>query len=88
MTFGGIRFSSFGMQWLKLIQDRSSTLSYMMPLLQLSYGWAAQVFRCFAEHGKYSLSVAGGPVEVQPDELHLAFEVQQQAAVDAVPSNP
>ena len=30
MTFGGVRFSVFEMQWRKLIQDRSSTLSYSM----------------------------------------------------------
>ena len=42
-----------------------------------SYGWAAaaQVFKCFAEHGKYSPLVAGAPVEVQPDELQLAFQM-------------
>ena len=53
-----------------------------------SYGWAAQVFECFAEHGKYSPLVAGAPVEVQPDELQLAFQMQQQAAFDAVPLDP
>ena len=53
-----------------------------------SYGWAAQVFKCFAEHGKYSPVVAGAPVEVQPDELQLAFQMQQQAAFDAVPLDP
>ena len=42
---------------------------------------AAQVFKCFAEHGKL---VAGAPVEVQPDELQLSFQMQQQAAFDAV----
>ena len=30
-----------------------------------SYGWAAQVFRCFAEHGRSSPLVAGAPIEVQ-----------------------
>ena len=47
------------------------------------YGWAAQVFKCFAEHGKYSPLVAGAPVEVQPDsldELQPAFQMQHQAA--------
>ena len=34
---------------------------------ECSYGWAAQVFRCFAEHGKSSPLVAGARVEVQPD---------------------
>ena len=29
-----------------------------------SYGWVAQVFKCFAEHGKSSPLVAGAPVEV------------------------
>ena len=53
-----------------------------------SYGWAAQVFECIAEHGKYSPLVAGAPVEVQPDELQLAFQMQQQAAFDAVPLDP
>ena len=53
-----------------------------------SYGWAAQVFKCFAEHGKSSPLVAGAPsapVEVQPAELLLAFQMQQLAAFDAVP---
>ena len=50
-----------------------------------SYGWAAQVFKCFAEHGKSSPLVAAAPVEVQPDELQLSFQMQQQAAFDAVP---
>ena len=36
-----------------------------------SCGWAAQVFRCFAEHGKSSPLVAGAP-----DELPLAFWMQ------------
>ena len=53
-----------------------------------SYGWAAQVFKCFADHGKYSLLVAGAPVGVQPDELQLAFQMQRQAAFDAVPLDP
>ena len=53
-----------------------------------SYGWAAQVFKCFAEHGKSSPLVAGAPVEVQPDELQLSFQMQQQAAFDAVPLDP
>ena len=50
-----------------------------------SYGWAAQVFKCFAEHGKSSPLVAGAPIEVQPDELQLSFQMQLQAAFDAVP---
>ena len=37
------------------------------------YGWAAQVFKCFAEHFMYSPLVAGAPAEVQPSELQLAF---------------
>ena len=53
-----------------------------------SYGWAAHVFKCFAEHRKSSPLVAGAPVEVQPDELLLAFQMQQQAAFDAVPWDP
>lgn len=53
-----------------------------------SYGWAAQVFKCFAEHGKSSPLVAGAPVEVQPDELQLSFQMQRQAAFDAVPLDP
>ena len=52
------------------------------------YGWAAQVFKCFAEHGKSSPLVAGAPVEVQPDELQLSFQMQPQAALDAVPLDP
>ena len=52
------------------------------------YGWAAQVFKCFAEHGKYSPLVAGAPVEVQPIELQLAIQMRQQAAFDAVPLDP
>ena len=53
-----------------------------------SYDWAAQVFKCFAEHGKSSPLVAGAPFEVQPDELQLSFQMQQQAAFDAVPLDP
>ena len=53
-----------------------------------SYGWAAQVFKCFAEHGKSSPLVAGALVEVQPDELQLSFQMQRQAAFDAVPLDP
>ena len=30
----------------------------------------------------------GAPDEVQPDELLLAFQMQQQAAFDAVPLDP
>ena len=32
--------------------------------------------------------MAGAPIEVQPDELLLAFEAQRQAAFDAVPLDP
>ena len=32
--------------------------------------------------------MAGAPVEVQPSELQLAFEMRQQAAFDAVPFVP
>ena len=53
-----------------------------------SYGWAAQVFKCFAEHGKSSPLVAGTPVEVQPDELQLSLQMQRQAAFDAVLLDP
>ena len=49
------------------------------------YGWAAQVFKCFAEHGKYSPLVAGAPVEVQPDELQLAFQMRRQASLMLYP---
>ena len=52
------------------------------------YGWAAQVCKCFAEHGKSIPLVACAPVEVRPDELQLSFQVQQQAAFDAVPLHP
>ena len=68
-----------------------------MPSLQLQtaqqqplYIWqscylsTAQVFKCFTEHGRDSPLVAGASVEVQPDELQLAFQVQQHAAFDAV----
>ena len=37
---------------------------------------------------KYSPLVAGAPVEVQPDELQPAFQMQQQATFDAVPLDP
>ena len=47
------------------------------------YGWAAQVFKCFAEHGRYSPLVAGAP-----GELQMAFQMRQQAAFDAVPLDP
>ena len=53
-----------------------------------SYGWAAQVFKCFAEHDKSSPLVAGAPVRVQPDQLQLSFQMQRQAAFDAVPLDP
>ena len=52
------------------------------------YGWAAQVFKCFAEHGKYSPLVAGAPVKMRPDELQVASQMQHQAAIDAVPLDP
>ena len=32
--------------------------------------------------------MAGAPVEVQPDELRLSFQMQRQAAFDAVPLDP
>ena len=51
-------------------------------------GLHAHVFKCFAEHGKSSPLVAGAPVEVQPHELQLVFQMQQQAAFDAVPLDP
>ena len=41
-----------------------------------------------AEHGKSSPLVAGARVEVQPDELQLSFQMQRQAAFDAVPLDP
>ena len=89
MTFGGVRLSDFGMQWRKLIQDQSSNIVLHDAIAIAhnggSYGWAAQVFKCFAEHGKSSPLVAGAPVEVQPDVLQLSFQKQQQAAFDAVP---
>ena len=47
------------------------------------YGWAAQVFKCFAEHGRYSPLVAGAP-----GKLQLAFQMRQQASVDALPLDP
>ena len=40
-----------------------------------SFGWAAQVFRCFAEHGKSSPLMAGAPVEVQLDEQSKAMHI-------------
>ena len=79
MIFGGVRSSVSGMRWLKLIQDRSINVvlhdAIAMAQDGCSYGWAAQVFECFAEHGKSSPLVAGAPVEVQPDELLLAFQM-------------
>ena len=33
-----------------------------------SFGWAAKVFRCFAEHGKSSPWMANATVELWPDE--------------------
>ena len=44
--------------------------------------------KCFAEHGKSTPLMAGAPIEVQPDEMLLAFEAQRQAAFDAVPLDP
>ena len=38
---------------------------------QWSFGWAAQVSRCFDEHGKYSPLMGGAPAAVWPDELVL-----------------
>ena len=55
---------------------------------ECSFGWAAQVFKCSAEHGKSSPLVAGAPVEVEPHELLLALQMQQQATFDAVPLDP
>ena len=49
---------------------------------------ALPFFNCFAEHGKSSPLVAGAPVEMRPDELQLAFQMQQQAAIDAEPLDP
>ena len=53
-----------------------------------SFGWAAQGFRCFAEHGKTNPVLASAPGELHPDELLLAFQMQQQATFDAVPLGP
>ena len=53
-----------------------------------SVGRAAQVFRCFAEHGKSSPLMASAPFEIQPDDLLLAFQLQQQATFGAVALNP
>ena len=36
-----------------------------------SFGWAAQVSQCLAEHGKSSPLMAGSLVEIQPEELLL-----------------
>ena len=52
-----------------------------------NFGWA-QSFRCFAEHGKSSPFMARAPVEVQPDGLLLALQMQQQATFQAVPLEP
>ena len=49
-----------------------------------NFGWVTQVFRCVAGHGKSSPMMAGAHVEVQPDELLLASNLQWQAAFDAV----
>ena len=43
-----------------------------------SFGWAAQVFRMFAEHGKSGPLMAGALVEVQPDKLLLALQVHSK----------
>ena len=63
-----------------------AALSSAMPLLAhsgCSSGWAAQVFRLFAEHGKSSPLVAASFVEDRPDELLLAFQTQQQVTYEA-----
>lgn len=49
-----------------------------------SFGWAAQVCKCFSDHGKSQLVVAGAPIEVQPDSLPEACEQRWQVAFDAV----
>ena len=80
--------------WNAMAQDSESiiniVLHYAIAIAHngCSYGWAAQVFKCFAEHGKSSPLVAGAPVEVQPDYLQLSFQMQRQAAFDAVPLDP
>ena len=50
-----------------------------------SFGWAAQVVRCFAEHGKSSPWMADDPVEEQLDRLLQGLLGQQQAILEAVP---
>ena len=57
-----------------------------MPSHGCRCGWAAQSFRCFAEHGKSSPVMASAPDEVQPDELLLALslQLQQQATFESV----
>lgn len=39
-------------------------------------GWDAQVSRCFAAHSKSIPLMAGGLVDVQSDELPLAFQLE------------
>ena len=70
--------------------DLGSIITVSIAIAQSGcvYGWAAQTFKCFAEHGRYSPLVAGAPLEVQPSELQLAFQMRQQAAFDAVPLDP
>ena len=56
MTFGGVRFSVFGMQWRKPFEAHSESIinivlhdAIAIAHNGCSYGWATQVFKCFAE---------------------------------------
>ena len=80
------------MQWFKLTcksvnWQLSAPFRDAIALAQLgcSFGWAAQVFRRFAEHSQSSPLVSGGTVVVWPDELLLHFQMQQQVSFEVVP---
>ena len=92
MIHGGVESPVSGMQWFKLTWATFSdiVLRDAIALAQhgCRFGWAAQVFRCFAEHGKPSPLLAGAPVAVRPNELLLAFQMQQQATCEYVPLDP
>ena len=78
--------------WNTVVQSDSAKISNIVlhdtiALAQpgSSFGWAAQVCRCCAEHGKVSPLMAGALVEARPVELLLAFRMLQQATCKAVP---
>ena len=78
---------------LRCVMECLSARDYLHDAIALAqdgrrFGWAARIVRCTAEHGRSSPLVAGAPVEVQPDELLMAFQMQQQAVFDAVVLDP